>query len=810
MRFLFCSLLLFPILKLQSQIQTPDDFLGCELGDQFTFHHHIEDYFKHLDKHSNYLKLIQYGKTYEGRSLYLAFLSSQENLENLEEYRTRHLEGTKLPTDENKVIIWLSYGVHGNESSSSEAAMKTAHILLTEKISWLNDAIIILDPCLNPDGRERYVQFFKQSKSTPNSVNSYLREHSEPWHSGRTNHYIFDLNRDWAWLTQIESQHRMKYYQKWLPHIHVDFHEQGINNPYYFAPASEPYHDIITRFQRKFQIKIGENNAKYFDQNGWLYFTKQVFDLLYPGYGDTYPTFSGAIGMTYEQAGGGRAGLGVITETGHILTLNERINHHVTSGLSTIEVSLINKEALINQFQQFHQSQNPKFANYVLSGPKSSISNLAEFLSKHGIITQHLSNKQNIRGYDFQTQNIGNKEFEKGSLIVSALQPKGKLVQVLFEPQTVHSDSLTYDITSWALPYNYGLESIGTNQKIDESSILDAETFSPNKISDTYGYGIPYESFEDSKFISSLLKESLTLRYSKKDIKNSDVNWRSGSFFILKADNQQNSKWRETTIGLANKFKKRIYDIETGYSESGADMGSSDLKLVKKKKIALLYDTTSSQYRYGEIWHFFERQLNYPLAQIPSNQLSGNLHEYDILILPEGVDALSKSDIKDSILDWVKLGGKLILMGKTIESIEDIEEFKIVKKKTPEIDYSLVPLEERSANQISYSLTGSIYSTSLDSSHPITFGIDRYYSLRTLNSAFSLLKEGENAIYIDNKNNHVSGFSGYKINQLQENLLLFGSQRISKGKVIYMIDNPLFRGFWYQGKQLFFNALWLD
>jgi hypothetical protein len=265
--------------------------------------------------------------------LLLAFIGSEENINRLEAIRLAHLNND---VSEKVSIVWLSYNVHGNESSGTEAAMQTAYLLVTKNKEYLKNTIVIIDPCLNPDGRDRYVNFYYQKGNFPPDIKRFSAEHNETWPGGRSNHYFFDLNRDWAWMTQIESQQRMQRYNQWLPHVHVDFHEQGINEPYYFPPAAEPYHEVITDWQRKFQKDIGKNNASYFDKEGWMYFSKEIFDLLYPSYGDTYPTYSGSIGMTFEQGGSGRAGLAVITQVGDTLTLQNRVDHHVTTGLSTV------------------------------------------------------------------------------------------------------------------------------------------------------------------------------------------------------------------------------------------------------------------------------------------------------------------------------------------------------------------------------------------------------------------------------------------------------------------------------------------
>ncbi|MEY3438518.1 MAG: hypothetical protein RL265_1103, partial [Bacteroidota bacterium] len=267
---------------------SPEQFLGYPIGTYFSRHHQVVDYFKQLEKNApTAIKVTSYGKTTENRELLLAFISSEENLKNLDEIRQQH---SKLNASEKIAIVWLSYNVHGNESAGTEAAMQTAFELITQKQEWLKNTLVILDPCINPDGRDRYVNWYNQFTNHQPNLQTISIEHNEPWPSGRPNHYLFDLNRDWAWLTQIESQQRIAQYNLWLPHVHVDFHEQGINEPYYFAPAAEPYHEVITDWQREFQNGIGRNNAKYFDKNGWFYFTREIFDLLYPSYGDTYPT----------------------------------------------------------------------------------------------------------------------------------------------------------------------------------------------------------------------------------------------------------------------------------------------------------------------------------------------------------------------------------------------------------------------------------------------------------------------------------------------------------------------------------------
>ncbi|HEY1165183.1 MAG TPA: M14 metallopeptidase family protein, partial [Chitinophaga sp.] len=344
-------------------LPTPDQFLGYRLGSHFTPHYKVLEYFRTVAGQTPNMKLQQYGATYEGRPLIMAIIASPENFGRLQAIQDQNLQlakGKGSSNVDNPVIVWLSYNVHGNEAVSTEAAMRTLYLLADKSNAqtqeWLKNTIVIIDPCLNPDGRERYVSFYNQVQSFPPNPLRYAWEHNEPWPGGRANHYYFDLNRDWAWQTQTESQQRLSVYNQWMPQVHVDFHEQGIDEPYYFAPAAEPFHEVIKPWQRELQVLIGKNNAKYFDEKGWLYFTKERFDLFYPSYGDTYPTYNGAIGMTYEQGGSGAAGLAVLKQDNDTLTLTDRIAHHVTTGLSTVEIASQQARKIVGEYTNYFKN----------------------------------------------------------------------------------------------------------------------------------------------------------------------------------------------------------------------------------------------------------------------------------------------------------------------------------------------------------------------------------------------------------------------------------------------------------------------
>ena len=813
-QFLLLITVAFTITTSAQNIKSPSEFLGYELGTQFTRHHKVVDYYEHLAMNaSDRVQLQEYGKTNEGRPLLLAYISSADNMGDLENIRTEHIKSTTGESVATKAIVWLSYNVHGNESVSTEASMQTIYELLTNKSSYLENTIVIMDPCINPDGRDRYVNWYNQYKNSPNNVDPNSKEHHEGWWSGRSNHYMFDLNRDWAWLTQIESQNRLKAYNKWIPHVHVDFHEQGVDSPYYFAPASEPYHEVITPFQREFQTTIGKNHAKYFDANGWFYFTKEVFDLLYPSYGDTYPIYNGGIGMTYEQGGSGRAGLGIVTSIGDTLTLNDRITHHKTTGLSTVEVAAKNANKLNEEFKKFYNNKNYKYKSYVLNGNEDNIQALTQLLDKHEI-KYGRGKASTIKGFKYNTSNMGSLRSTNNSLVVSTDQIKSTLVKVLFEPNAKLSDSVTYDITAWSLPYAYGLDALASE------SLISSEPYSVQKVAaqtldkNAYAFITDWNSIKDAKFLAELLQNKIKVRHSYRPFTLEGKSYERGSLIITKGDNKNNPDFLKTLNEIATKHSITLNASSTGFVDSGKDFGSRYVQMIPNQKIAILSGEPTSTLRFGEIWHFFEQQLNYPITVIDSDYMERvDFSTYDVLILPggRGYKGFLDKDKLSELKDWVKNGGKLIAMGGSIKGLTGENGFKIKTKEiVKDSSKNLQVFDETKRESIKKSITGAIFKTKVDNTHPLAYGYsDTYFTLKLGSEAYEHLDSGS-VVYLEgDKSTPVAGFAGSEAQKKITNTLVFGVEKHGSGQVIYMVDNPLFRGFWENGKLLFANALFM-
>ena len=810
--------LIFPIF-LFAQLKSPSEFLGYEIGTEFSRHTDVVAYFEHVAANSAMVTYQDYGKTNERRRLTYAVVSSEENIRNLEKIRTDNLKSIGIlpgSASPEKTIVWLSYNVHGNEASSSEAAMNTVYKLITEHQDYLKNVVIIMDPGVNPDGRDRYVNWYNQVKASPYNASQDATEHHEPWPGGRPNHYLFDLNRDWVWASQVETQQRLKIYNQWMPHIHVDFHEQFINNPYYFAPGAEPYHEMLTPFQREFQHTIGKNNAKHFDKNGWLYFTRESFDLLYPSYGDTYPLFMGAIGMTYEQAGHGMAGLGIINDEYIELTLIDRIAHHTTTGLSTIEVASQNVGKLTSEFKKFFTNDNLKYKSFVLKGNADNIQALAEMLDRHEI-KYGFSNSGSVKGYNYTTKKNGSMD-AKGALVISTDQPKGKMVQVLFEPHTQLTTPVTYDITAWSLPYAFGLEAVASTTLVSANAIAESKRVVNTPSPLAAGYIAKWNSIKDAEFLSELLKNDIKVRFSENELSFGGNTFGRGSLIITRSNNKSNAEFDKIVTEIANKFNRDLYASPTSYADKLTDFGSQYVHLIKNKKVAMLQGEGTYSLSYGTLWQFFETQLKYPITSINTKNI-GNVQwsDYEVLIFPEGNYKSVLDDATFAIIeDWINAGGKLIAYGNSVNVFDGKEGFDLVKNEEKEEDKksdpeeNLIPYADREMEGTKDMITGSIYKVTLDKTHPLAFGYaDSYYSLKLGNDSYSFLKDGYNVGYIKDDFDSVSGFAGEVAAKELKNSIVFAQAKKGKGSVIYLLDDVLFRSFWQNGKLFLANAVFL-
>jgi hypothetical protein len=850
---LLIIILFFAIFRVCGQdVESPQQFLGYSPGAHFTTHDKIVGYFQQVARSApDRMILKEYGRTYEGRPLLLAFVASAENLKRLEAIRLNNLRlagvlHDGVAADEGgPVIVWLSYNVHGNEPASSEAAMKTLYTMVGGgddearamgggPAVWLKNTVVVIDPCINPDGRDRYVNWYNSVVGVQPNPNPQAREHREPWPHGRANHYNFDLNRDWAWQTQAETQARLQQYNDWLPQVHVDYHEQGYNAPYYFAPAAEPYHEVITPWQRQFQVMIGKNNAKYFDRHGWLFFTKQEFDLFYPSYGDTYPTYNGGIGMTFEQGGIG-AGLAVMTNDGDTLTLSDRLEHHYITGLSTIEISSRHATELLKQFHTYFADavEHPggEFKAYLIRNDSTGdrLRRLEQLLDRNRIQWGSPAPATYL-GMNYETGRMSPFKATDADIVINANQPKANLLRVLFERQSRISDSVTYDITAWSAPFVYGLQAYGLSSYV-ELHKPEADLSPPAARSDIpdsiYAFAVRWTGFNSAKLLSALLQSGVKVRYAERPFQSGGLSFDRGTLLITHTGNGGLSRefWTKDLWQMVKAMHVSAAPISTGFVEKGADFGSDLVRMVHPPRVAMLTGDQVYSQDAGEVWHLFEQELHYPvtlLNAVEARQVSWK--NFDVLILPNGsYRMLEDKNVAEALKNWVREGGRLVAMQDAIVELAKGEWG--IRQKTPvggkkdeekedsekKEDYSLLRrYDDRQREEVMNSVPGAIYRVELDNTHPLAFGYpDHYYTLKQDENVYEFIQEDGWNVGVIKKDNYVSGFTGNKAKARLKDGLIFGVQDLGRGKVVYMADDPLFRSFWENGKLLFCNAVFL-
>jgi len=820
--------------NINAQIQSPEDYLVTNYGKHFTPHHLLVEYARYLADNSEYMTLETYGYTNEKRPLLFATFTTPTNHQNIDNIRKTNINTTGLESYSDnmvneKAILWMSFGVHGNEAAGPESSLTVMYKLANPDAQtrrWLDNTVVLIDPSVNPDGYSRYTHWLWRVAGDEPHPSMYDREHMEPWPGGRTNHYHFDLNRDWAWQTQVESQQRMEKYHQWMPHIHADFHEMGYNSHYYFAPAAKPYHEYMTQWQRDFQIDIGRNHASYFDKEGWIYFTRENFDLLYPSYGDTYPTFNGAIGMTYEKGGSGRAGRAIIMNNDDTLTIRDRIDHHVTTAMSTIEITSQNADRLVANFKKYYEDaiNNPKgkFKAYVVKSSENSKA-LADLLKRNKIRFKYATEKQTLNGYHYQSEMNKSFNLEPEDIVIDVKQPKSTLLQVLFEPEPMLEDSITYDITAWCTPFAYGVEAYGLNAVPSVNMEPEyAEMMDMSPPMDAYAYHFSWGSNEAHQVIAAFAKNGVRMRLADRSSKIQGKEVKRATVVIMKGDNKHIKNLNQLVVGTLADSSIDWGTLDSGFSDAGGDLGGRRFRLIDNPKVLVLAGEGVSSYAFGQIWHYFEHHLHYPLSIVNKDDMGRvNLEDYNVLILPDGFYRLSKEE-KADLSSWVRGGGKLIAVGGALRSLSDQEGFALARYATDEekkaadkaaeaknLEERLVDYEGEERRRISQIVPGAIIQNKVDNTHPLAYGIEGdYFSLKTTTATYNWLKDAWNVVYVPESFKSY-GFVGKELKDKLGGTVSFAVEEKGRGSVIYMVDNPLYRGFWHNGLHLFTNAVFM-
>ena len=818
---------------------TPEQFLGYALGSQFTPQAEVLRYAAHVVAHApGRMKTVRYGSTYEHRPLEVVEVASAENFGRLADIQQNNRRLASLSAGAGSLslpaVCWLSYNVHGNEAVSSEAVMAVLYDLANPQDAqtqgWLKNTVVLLDPCVNPDGHDRYVNWYNRVRNQRANPAPDSWEHHEPWPGGRYNHYYFDLNRDWAWQTQQESRQRIVLYNQWLPQVHADFHEMGPNSSYYFSPAAKPFHQDITAFQRKFQGVIGDYNRAVFDKNNWLYFTREVYDLYAPTYGDTWPSFNGAIGMTYEQGGGGAGGVRYARPDGDTLTLTQRIAHHRAASRATMQATSERHDELLREFQQYFTtaktSPGGSYKTYVLASGNDpgQLRMLTQYLERQQISYGFAPRQLKTQGYSYRDGKTEAVTVQPHDILVSMYQPKSTLVKVLFEPRPQLEDSLTYDITSWALPYSFGVQAYALPQRLDASGPAPAPVVvkgSAAAQAQPYAYLARWNNLQDVRFLSRLLQQKVHVRVAEEAFEAEGQKYAPGTLIITRSSNEAlGTKFDQLVRAQADSAGTTVRAVQSGFSTNGHDLGSGSVHGLKPPTVAVVAGPGVDATAFGEVWHYFEQQVGYPITVLGTDYLSRvSLAKIDVLILPDGnYQDIYPDRALDNLRAWVRGGGKLIALEGAAKFLANKRDFLL---KTKIADSTALRKAEQANPYLALrrygaaerentekQALGSIYKVQLDATHPLAFGYgDTYPALIRNPLNYKFLGKGGWNVGVIKKDAAYAGFTGSKARKELSDTFVLGTQDLGRGQVVYLGDNPLFRAFWQSGKLLFGNAV---
>lgn len=802
-------------------IPTPASILGYHVGEWHASHDQVVMYMKALAAASDRIKIEEYGKSYEKRPLLLLTITAPENFSKLEQIKTdrsnlRNGEAA-APIDEMPIVMYMGHSVHGNEPSGVNASLLSAyHFAAANEIEGdLENMILLLDPALNPDGINRFASWVNSHKSYHMNGDPNNRELNEAWPSGRTNHYWFDLNRDWLPVQHPESRGRIAKIQEWKPNIVLDFHEMGTNSTFFFQPGVPSRNHPLTP-KKNFELtgKIAAYHAKYLDQIGSLYFSQENYDDFYYGKGSTYPDVQGAVGILFEQA----------SSRGHLqesqfgpLTFPFTIRNQFTTALSSFEAARDMRVEMNRYMQDFYKeamaeaNSDPNSA-YIFGSKEDAarVFHLADLIMQHDI--QLFSLKQNVtlNGVEFEAEK---------AYIVPLNQPQYRLVKAMFETRTDFQDSLFYDVSAWTLPMAFNLDYLALNSKI--LNLADVEEVSgPLGLPQgavigpegAYSYAFTWDEYYAPKAAYKLMDKGYLVRVSHEPFQTeSGLQFGRGSIIVVKGQSDDtDQEFYKTLQQLASNSGVTVHALTTGYT-SGVNLGSPTIEVLEKPSIALLIEGGVNSNEAGEMWHLLDQRYEIPITLMTLDRVqNAGLERYNVIIMPNGnYNELGKQGA-DKLKSWVRAGGTVIARGGAMSWLDENEIADFSFKEGTEEDsvvqksYAMLPMD-RGAKVTG----GAIFNAKLDTTHPIGYGYSSP-DLFTFRSGNQFLEPSEGAyanplLYTDNP--LASGYIyPYNLQQLRNSGVIQVSGA-GDGKVIGYVDNPNFRAFWFGTNKLFINGI---
>ncbi|RRO13532.1 M14 family metallopeptidase [Flavobacteriaceae bacterium 14752] len=798
-----------------SDIPIPSEALGFVPGDWHISHDKLIQYMYKLAETSNRIQIENRGFTYEKRPLILLTISSQENLSRLDEIKAKRqvLIDDKLNNaDFNNLPIVVNQGfsVHGNEPSGANAAVVLAYYLAATEgkaiETLLNQTVILLDPSFNPDGIQRFAHWTNSNRSLNVNPDPRDREFDETWPGGRTNHYWFDLNRDWLPVQLPESQARIRTFYEWRPNILTDHHEMGSNSTFFFQPGIPQRTNPLTpQLNQDLTEKIGNFHAKALDSIGSLYYSKESFDDFYYGKGSTFPDVNGSIGILFEQA----SSRGSAQETVNgILEFKFTIKNQFTTALSTLKAAQnLKKDILKLQDKFYHEALNKTSKNYYVFAKESNpylAGELHKVLHQHQIQTYDLAENLNIDGQEFKTNQ---------SIVIPAKQAQAKLIKAMFESRTSFKDSIFYDVSAWDFNYAFGVDfaktkSLKLGAKLNSVKTIKPQTFSKSN----YAYTIRWSDFNAPQLAYKLQDKGLRIKVARRPFQLNGKTFDYGTLVLPVANQKIDADGIYKLISkLSQNLGVEVSALSTGLT-SGINLGSPNMRPLKQPKIALMVGEGIRSYDAGEIWHLLDTRLEIPVTKLDTkNFRARDLEHYTHLIIPSSYGAILSESQTKQLKSWVRQGGTIIGYRNTINWLNK-EKLINLNLKSDSLQSKNINFENRSNLYGSRQIGGAIFEAKIDRTHPINFGYDtdKIALFRNTELFIKPHRLSFNNPIQYTKTPLLSGYINNNNLKLLKESVPFQTSGFGRGQVIVFTDNTNFRGFWLGSMKLLMNSIYFS
>jgi hypothetical protein len=830
-----------------AQIPSFAEVTGHEFGERATVHHEMVRYLRTLAELSDRVQVVEQGETWEGRVLLVAIVTAPENHVRLEQIRqSAHLLGDPRNAapdvaariiERQPVILWYGGSIHGFELSGAEGALKLLEHLTTRSdaatMEVLENAVILIDPMINPDGRDAFANLNHQSIGRqPNPQPDDWANDFTGWQSlkFRTGHYYFDTNRDWFAHTQRETQARAPTILAWRPQVVIDMHEMGSNREFFFDPGQDPYAPYFPPHSRRWFDIFSRAYAAAFDSAGFEYTTRDLFDYFYPGYTTSFGDYQGAVGMLYEQ--GSSRGLALNRSDESVRTLADALEQQYVAAWTAARTSVLQRETLLRDFYEALRADIAEgqqgVRRYLIApeGDPLHVTELANMLMRNGIEVHVLTQAARVGNVrDRAGASVGRRDFPAGTYVIEAAQPRNRLVRTLLEPDLPTPEEFLrearermdraesprfYDITAWSLPllFNVGGYSSSDGRNLPAQRVRGqiVPTASMLTRQPRYAYLIDGSRAASLSALYYLKEQGYRAALIRKPSRIAGQDVASGTVIVRIGQNDETV--HEAVREVAERFRLEVKGTDTGLSDPGFPvLGSAySVSTVRKPEIAILAESPISGYSFGWAWYTLDQQYEIPITVLRVGSVANRkLDRFNVLVIPSSRGSSLGSELGESgverLKQWVEEGGTLITLGSSTDFVRDLEMISL---------RSWYDLEENEDAQ-SFAVPGAVFNANLNEHHWMSAGFAGMNLPVLVDSRRIYLPpdgppSSRNRV-IATYGEKISGHAWEESLERLAGAVFAYEERVGDGRVIAFAEDINFRAFWRGANRLFLNAV---